>query len=333
MGMLMGTLGQKRGNLYDLVVVDAIPITHGGHIEVAFKDEDYVSFTEVDSEYQKKGIFNIGWYHSHPGLTAFLSSTDVLNHIGFQTTNPSAIAIVWDHQLLEEDNHAGFECFRLTELSKLAHSDYRDVKYEVQPPDDYIYYKSAIVDVITNMKSGKPPMLEENEIPGVVGNYNTKIPEESDFSSPCIEPIQGENLKISDNGELGKVFGTNLANVLNSLASTVARNLKNQNIVLSKNLESLSNITNEKVHDLQVWFINEFNEMLSDMVVEFDDKIEATTNQVKNDSEIIKKLQSMNAEGFDVSLKESDTLESLVQNLTQKMVDLETAVKQKTGGN
>jgi hypothetical protein len=239
---------------------------------------------------------------------------------------------VWDHQLLEEDNHAGFECFRLTELSKLAHSDYRDVKYEVQSPDDYSYYKSAIVDVITNMKSGKPPMLEENEIPGVVGNYNTKIPEESDFSSPSIEPIQGENIKISDNGELGKEFGTNIANVFNSLASTVARNLKNQNIVLSKNLDALANITNEKVHDLQVWFINEFNEMLSNMVVDFDDKIEVTTNQVKKDTGILKKIQSLKEEGVEVSLNGSDTLETLVQELSQKMVDLDAAVKQKTGG-
>ena len=37
MGMLMGRLGPLKGTVHDVEVVDAIPMTHGGHIEVAFE--------------------------------------------------------------------------------------------------------------------------------------------------------------------------------------------------------------------------------------------------------------------------------------------------------
>ncbi len=331
MGMLMGKLGEKKGAVHDVIVVDAVPMTHGGHIEVAFKNEDYVTFTEIDSSYQSQGIFNVGWYHSHPGLTSFLSSTDVLNQIGFQTTNPSAIAIVWDHQLLEEENHAGFEVFRLTELSKLANSEYKEVKYEVIPPDDYSYYKAAIVDVITNMKAGKPPMLEANEIPPVIGNFVTKIPEEDDFKAPSIPAIQGDALKLSKGGDLDKSLGDRFSEIINYLAKVVAQNLKNQNVVISKNIDILSNSLNENIHSLQLWFTNELNEVLSNLLVQFDDKIEKVSNSMKATAGALESVQSIKTKQ-DVTISDNDTLETIITSLKKSMSEIETAINQKNGG-
>lgn len=331
MGMLMGKLGEKKGAVHDVIVVDAIPMTHGGHIEVAFKNEDYVTFTEIDSKYQEQGIFNVGWYHSHPGLTSFLSSTDVLNQIGFQTTNPSAIAIVWDHQLLEEENHAGFEIFRLTELSKLANSEYKEVKYEVLPPDDYSYYKSAIVDVITNMKGGKSPMLEANEIPPVIGNYVTKVPEEDDFKAPSVPNVQGEPLKLSSGGDIDKALGERLSEILNYLAKSVAQNLKNQNVLVSKNVEILSNTLNENIHGLQLWFVNELNEVINNFLLDFDDQIEKVSNTIKSTTGSLEAMQSIKPKQ-DVSITDAETLESIVNSLKKSVQDLESVVNQKVGG-
>lgn len=316
MGMLMGKLGEKKGSVHDVIVVDAIPITHGGHIEVAFKDEDYVTFTEIDSQYQKEGVFNVGWYHSHPGLTSFLSSTDVLNQIGFQTTNPSAIAIVWDHQLLEEENHAGFEIFRLTELSKLANSEYRDVKYVVNPPDDYSYYKAAIVDVITDMKAGKPPMLEAGEIPPASGNYVTKIPEEDDFKPPAIGPIVGSSLTLSQGGDLDKALGDKLADIMNHLAKSVAQNLKNQNVIISKNTEGLAGTIDENIHTLQLWFGNQFNEVINDLIIAIDDEVEKSLNSIKATTKLIQTIQSASGEQ-NITLSENENLESVIESLVK----------------
>jgi proteasome lid subunit RPN8/RPN11 len=331
MGMLMGKLGEKKGAIHDVIVVDAVPMTHGGHIEVAFKNEDYVTFTEIDSSYQSQGIFNVGWYHSHPGLTSFLSSTDVLNQIGFQTTNPSAIAIVWDHQLLEEENHAGFEVFRLTELSKLANSEYKEVKYEVIPPDDYSYYKSAIVDVITNMKAGKPPMLEANEIPPVVGNFVAKIPEEDDFKAPTIPELQGGPLKLSKGGELDKSLGDKFSEMMNYLAKVVAQNLKNQNVVISKNIDILSNSLNDNIRALQLWFVNELNESLSNILVDIDDKIEKVANGIKTNTATIESIQSIKPKQ-EVMISDSESIDSIVNGLKKTMQDIEAIINQKNGG-
>ena len=134
MGMLFGKLGDQKGTVRDVIVTDVAEFTHGGHIEVAFEDKDYVALAEINDSFasQGDGVFNVGWYHSHPGLSVFLSTVDVRNHLGFQTTNPSAIAIVWDHILLEDKNEEGkqdigFETFRLTELGKGQYSDYKAV--------------------------------------------------------------------------------------------------------------------------------------------------------------------------------------------------------------
>ncbi|MHA1293550.1 MAG: Mov34/MPN/PAD-1 family protein, partial [Promethearchaeota archaeon] len=98
MGILIGRLEGEPDNkgVRDVIVEDYVPISHGGSIEVAFKPEDYVTFSYVDAEYAEREppLFSVGWAHSHPGLKIFFSSTDVKNQLGWQTPNPSAIGIV-----------------------------------------------------------------------------------------------------------------------------------------------------------------------------------------------------------------------------------------------
>ena len=64
MGMLIGRL-EGEGEIKNVVIEEAVPISHGGSIEVAFKQEDYVSFSYVDSEFAERDppLFNVGWYH------------------------------------------------------------------------------------------------------------------------------------------------------------------------------------------------------------------------------------------------------------------------------
>ena len=184
MGMLMGRLGPLKGTVHDVEVVDAIPMTHGGHIEVAFEDQDYVAFADINAKYAEEGVFNVGWYHSHPGLTMFLSTVDVRNHLGFQTTNASAIAIVWDHQFLEEEGNIGFDTFRLTELGKGQYSDYTSVQTIVEPPTTLDFYKLAIKDILDMQQAGNPAMLEVNELPNVLGDFDPAPVDEAKYTAP-----------------------------------------------------------------------------------------------------------------------------------------------------
>ena len=70
MGMLIGRL-EGEGEIKNVIIEDAVPISHGGSIEVDFKPQDYISFASVDEQFAEKNWFTVGWYHSHPGLRIF----------------------------------------------------------------------------------------------------------------------------------------------------------------------------------------------------------------------------------------------------------------------
>jgi len=172
MGVLIGRLEgepDKKG-IRDMIIEDAVPISHGGAIEVAFAPEDYVTFSMVDAEYAEKGWFSCGWYHSHPGLQVFFSSTDTRNQLGWQTPNPSAVGIVFDHTYLEKPDDLGFRTFRLDDPNKGHTSDYHEVKNViVEPPDSHEYYLK-LMELISSIHSKEPPILEINEMPDIFGD-------------------------------------------------------------------------------------------------------------------------------------------------------------------
>ena len=132
MGMLMGRNQKgKNPNIDDVVIEDVVPVSHGGKVEVAFKSEDYVNFSIIDSQFAEQGLFNVGWYHSHPGLTCFFSAVDIRNQLGFQSANPSAIGLVFDHERFKDEDDMGFDAYRLDDPSQGQMSDYHQVDWMV----------------------------------------------------------------------------------------------------------------------------------------------------------------------------------------------------------
>ncbi|MFX1294111.1 MAG: Mov34/MPN/PAD-1 family protein [Promethearchaeota archaeon] len=108
----------------NVIISEIIPITSGSNEEVEFKDEDYAKAAKINSEAAKRKEFIIGWYHTHPGIGLFLSATDILNQVGYQSLNESAIAVVFDFTQMTPNN-SGFSIFRLdnpTLLSAAYHS-------------------------------------------------------------------------------------------------------------------------------------------------------------------------------------------------------------------
>jgi len=281
MGMLMGKLGTLKGTVKDVEVIDAIPFTHGGHIEVAFEGKDYVSFAEINEKYAQQGIFNIGWYHSHPGLTTFLSTVDVRNHLGFQTTNPSAIAIVWDHLLLEEENHNGFETFRLTELGKGQYSDYKAVQTVVEDANSIEYYKTAIKEILDLQQGGNPPILEINELPSALGDFDVTAVDDAKFTPPAITPSMNTIDANIDSAKLTAKIMTPVSNYLNNWSKDLAQSLKNKAVVMNQNFSKLKEVIEKGIKEIQVWFNNEAYEEMLKVWEKVDDAIENKENALK----------------------------------------------------
>jgi proteasome lid subunit RPN8/RPN11 len=329
MGMLMGKLGALKGTVKDVTIVDVVEMTHGGHIEVAFEDRDYVAFAEINERYAKEGVFNVGWYHSHPGLTTFLSTVDVRNHLGFQTTNPSAIAIVWDHILLEEANHNGFECFRLTELGKGQYSDYKAVKYVVEPPTTLDFYKLAIKDVLDMQQGGNPPTFEVNELPNVLGDYDPIPVDDAKFIPVSYKSSANSTPITVGNGKISPKIMQPLADYLNNWSKDLAQGLKNKGVVVNQNLMKLKESIEKGVKDLQVWFLNEAYEELSKLQSKVDEALEKPLEAKKPAMEAILQMYPVDASKQGLFDK---PIPDILNQLKASRQAYDAAIKSKFGG-
>lgn len=182
MGVCVGKIEKDQ-----VIVYDAIPITHGKRVEVEYSENDYAR-VEMLQEKFTEGQFIVGWYHSHPGMGPFLSDVDKVNQVYWQNVNPKAFALVWDHTLLADEGNDGFEIFRLTDVTLGHKSDFHGVKFDVKPPEDkWVYEKFN--EVANNIHKEDPIMTEEGEIVDMFETFSigtAERPEEDDLKKYVI---------------------------------------------------------------------------------------------------------------------------------------------------
>lgn len=85
MGILCGKMSQGCFNITTLF----IPKQKGGHDSCDMENEEELIFFQDDHN-----LITLGWIHTHPTQTAFLSSVDLHSHFPWQKMMPEAIAIV-----------------------------------------------------------------------------------------------------------------------------------------------------------------------------------------------------------------------------------------------
>ncbi|GAB4318131.1 MAG: hypothetical protein Kow0069_21170 [Promethearchaeota archaeon] len=319
MGMLIGELGEGPGPIKDVIVHDAVPISHGGKVEVSFAPEDYVSFSYVDADFSEQGLFTVGWYHTHPGLTAFLSDVDVRNQLGFQTPNPSAIALVFDHTYLQEEGNLGFKIFRLDDPSAGFASEYHEVDWVVEAPDSFGFFHEGIKDVIEAVQSRSPVILEINETPDVFGDIQlpggnavrAKIPDVDVVG--VLEAFSGGIQRFVD------AFVEPILRFFNEWGELVSTEVIDANVGVIEGLQRLKDGMNKGVERLQGWFKLALLEKFDGLETFISDRLESLG--VTSD-EMLKKV---------VAVKEATlrgVTEYLEGELSQKVKELAEQVAQ-----
>ena len=277
MGILIGRLegeADLRG-IRNVIIEEAVPISHGGSIEVSFAPEDYVSFSMVDVEYAERDppLFSCGWYHSHPGLGIFFSGTDINNQLGWQTPNPSAIGIVFDHTHLENPGDLGFRTFRLDDPSKGSRSDYHEVETIVEAPDNVEYY-FKIMKLIDSIHSKEPPILEINETSDLFGEIN--FPDQNEILSKKPELHLPNILSALQEG-LSKFLQLSvepLIEFLNSWSQNTIKSVLDNNIQMRKDLIALKEIMSQGINNIQNAFKFTFTDKLNELEIYIDDRLE-----------------------------------------------------------
>jgi len=288
MGILIGRLEGEpnKSGIKNIIVEDAVPISHGGSIEVAFAPEDYVSFALIDEKYADKGLFSVGWFHSHPGLNIFFSGVDKINQLGWQTPNPSAIGIVFDHTFLENPGDLGFRTFRLDDPSKGAKSDYHEVESIVEPPDSIDYY-FKIMELINCIHSKEPPILEINETPDIFGEIFFPGKRELLAAKPALKL---EDILSALNNGISQFLQLSiepLINFLNSWSQEIIKHIMENNIQIRDDLVELKDDLKKGIDKLQNNFkfslkykLDDLETYIGDQFENFDKDNEAMKNSI-----------------------------------------------------
>ncbi|MHA1272785.1 MAG: Mov34/MPN/PAD-1 family protein [Promethearchaeota archaeon] len=243
MGLCVGKIENEQ-----VIIYDAIPITHGKRIEVAWDENDYARFQMLE-ENLPEGMFIVGWYHSHPGMGAFLSAADLNNHFFWQEVNPKAVALVFDHTLLSEEGHDGFEIFRMNDVSLGPKSDFHSVKYEVQLPENKSIYRK-FVEIANNFHRKDPLILEEGEIVDVFETFKLGKAEKPEVDDLKTYVVNNTTIILQTIRDLKNSLGGGIVRLQNwfqkALREGIANPLGDLEIQLWELTEQVKNALNLK---------------------------------------------------------------------------------------
>ncbi|MHA2224561.1 MAG: Mov34/MPN/PAD-1 family protein [Candidatus Hodarchaeales archaeon] len=120
-GLLTGYIENEDTPLACLIVTDAYPIGHGTNVNAQIQDPQ--SMVRVYQNASNTGSMILGWYHSHPGYTAFMSQTDYETQVRYQRLGSknsqltAPIALVIDPTEISNRSY-GFKIFRLSKNLK-----------------------------------------------------------------------------------------------------------------------------------------------------------------------------------------------------------------------
>ena len=354
MGICIGKLSE---NQEDLVLINSIPLFHGVKVSSGFSKEDFILFSDLEKQYQKKSLNLIGWYSSHPGWGLYFSDLAKKTHQFFQKeSNPYGFHIVFDHTLMGKEKNYGLEIYRFDDYK--SPDKYHIVEYEIEIPKTLEYFKwvqkfvedfqkesPILIKEIKEMKENIPGDLKEiptlEEIPSV-----EKVDESLD-ASPLILGYQEGISKFSQsiiesfNNQFNKWFNDTLQGTSKG-TETLSNSINKINEKMSQGMSKVEN-----------WFIKYFDNVLNDFKDNIFNYIDKRTNAQKNltddflsiknilidelnkiyktnltnfESEIKIKIESL-TEKLNDSFKLNTKLEEITQSESKVISDIQEEIK------
>ena len=123
-GLVTGQIKKEETPLEQIIVEDYWPVDQGDAVSVEIVDQKI--FTEIFHKKDSKH-FIIGWAHSHPSYTPFMSDDDLRTHLRYQTFWNKSIAIVID-PLQITPNDYGLGVFRIKDDKQSYHELTKEVE-------------------------------------------------------------------------------------------------------------------------------------------------------------------------------------------------------------
>lgn len=137
-GILAGSLAKNRLLITHII----IPKQQGTSDSCTTMNEE-----EIFDIQDQKNLITLGWIHTHPTQTAFLSSVDLHTHCSYQIMMPEAIAIV----CAPKYNTTGFFCLTPTYGLDFI-SQCRQAGFHPHPNDPPLFMEASHIQVEDNTK-------------------------------------------------------------------------------------------------------------------------------------------------------------------------------------
>ena len=204
-------IGKIAPNEKDILLVNAIPITHGKEISLGFSNEDYATFEKIEERFKSQGLSIVGWYNSHPGWGLFFSDMAIKNQYHFQTEqSPNSFSIVFDHTMMGKDENLGFEIYSLDDYEDLTSKEYHTVQFELELPKTLEYFKwvqkfvedtqkkiPVLIKEFNELLEPTPSNLQEIPLPEKLEQEKLKKEEYPDII-PIVSGIQEGGAQFAD---------------------------------------------------------------------------------------------------------------------------------------
>lgn len=350
MGICLGELSEDEK---DIILTNAIPITHGKKVSTGFTKDDYELLTQLEKKYQKKNLNVVGWYTSHPGWGLYFSDVEMKTHQFFQKeSNPYGFCIIFDHTIMDKDNKFGFEIYRFDDFKKA--DKYHNALYEIEIPADLDYFK-WVQKFVEDFQKQNPILIKEiseskEEIPGELQEIPASeeiLPEEEfdEYShiSPIISGFQNGMSKFSEslldifksqfgdwtnNLKIGSSKGSEyLRNSVNKMKEASSQSLIKIENWFNKNLDSILNGFKETVVnyvdkrvEAQIQLRNELNNVKEDLLNDLNLLVDDNINHLKSEIASIVKLLT---EKVNSSTQMNSKIEELIENVSKLILAME----------
>ncbi len=318
MGVCLGNIDLNGDKI---VVINAIPITHGDYIEAEFTSEIHSIIAQIEKQYINLSI--LGWYHSHPGKGLHFSNVDKKNHQFFQKKEfPRSFGIVFDHTLMLKDENLGLKVYRLNNYKRIT--DFHEVSHEIEIPATLDYFKwckKFVEDsqkkspiLIKEVNESRPSIPEElQEIPMSEEKFSL-IRESEEFLQvkPIISGFQEGSSKFMD--LFFNTFKSQLSDWTRDVNEGTEKGMEYSRGIINQTKESISS----GLIKLQSWFEKNLEEITDSFKTDI-------KNRIDKRIEAQKELESHINSSKDLIIKELNTL--IEGKINRVISEIESGVK------
>ncbi len=155
-------LGKEEGNILKVIDIESGE-QEATSVHVQLTDDALVKIVSKLAD-REDGLSIVGWWHTHPGLSAFMSPTDIRTQSLYQAMFEKAIAIVLDplkYQQTWNINDLDIKVFRVKD------GEYYELPFKIDGPLALLKEKVKIYE-----KMGIYPLMEQEV---TVSSYETMV--------------------------------------------------------------------------------------------------------------------------------------------------------------